>query len=235
MKFSQLDNTEKDDSTEKENVDKDEVLDNTSPLDMDNKKLETKLNLEDKGEELDEESTRDSRPLLENESNQVNIKEDKPVEIDHGTEARRRKKGKGLRAFQNRRVKEGGETEISSPLLARVACLAREIFCPFIFLVVRKLLEGLREAARGGHDLIFQFRGRRFSVFNWLSSFSINEVDLFIIFVRVWVRRTVPVRSKLGLISLRELLPLKHLVLPAYAAGLCRKEKGCFSSNLACA
>ena len=107
MKFSQLDNTEKDDSTEKENVDKDEVSDNTSPLDMDNKKLETKLNLEDKGEELDEESTRDSTPLLENESNQVNIKEDKPVEIDHGTEARRRKKGKGLRAFQNPRVKEG--------------------------------------------------------------------------------------------------------------------------------
>ena len=102
MEFSQLDNTEKDDSTEKENVDKDEVLDNTSPLDMDNKKLETKLNLEDKGEELDEESTRDSTPLLENESNQVNIKEDKPVEIDRGTEARRRKKGKGLRAFQNR-------------------------------------------------------------------------------------------------------------------------------------
>ena len=107
MEFSQLDNTEKDDSTEKENLDKDEVLDNTSPLDMDNKKLETKLNLEDKGEELDEESTRDSTPLLENESKQVNIKEDKPVEIDHGTEARRRKKGKGLRAFQNRRVKVG--------------------------------------------------------------------------------------------------------------------------------
>ena len=107
MKFSQLDNTEKDDSTEKENLDKDGVLDNTSPLDMDNKRLETKLNLEDKGEELDEESTRDSTPLLENESNQVNIKEDKPVEIDHGTEARRRKKGKGLRAFQNPRVKEG--------------------------------------------------------------------------------------------------------------------------------
>ena len=107
MEFSQLDNTEKDDSTEKENVDKDGVLDSTSPLDMDNKKLETKLNLEDKGEELDEESTRDSTPLLKNESNQVNIKEDKPVEIDHGTEARRRKKGKGLRAFQNPRVKEG--------------------------------------------------------------------------------------------------------------------------------
>lgn len=107
MKFSQLDSTEKDDSTEKENLDKDGVLDNTSPLDMDNKRLETKLNLEDKGEELDEESTRDSTPLLENESNQVNIKEDKPVEIDHGTEARRRKKGKGLRAFQNPRVKEG--------------------------------------------------------------------------------------------------------------------------------
>ena len=107
MKFSQLDSTEKDDSTEKENLDKDGVLDNTSPLDMDNKRLETKLNLEDKDEELDEESTRDSTPLLENESNQVNIKEDKPVEIDHGTEARRRKKGKGLRAFQNPRVKEG--------------------------------------------------------------------------------------------------------------------------------
>ena len=107
MKFSQLDSTEKDDSTEKENLDKDGVLDNTSPLDMDNKRLETKLNLEDRGEELDEESTRDSTPLLENESNQVNIKEDKPVEIDHGTEARRRKKGKGLRAFQNPRVKEG--------------------------------------------------------------------------------------------------------------------------------
>ena len=107
MKFSQLDSTEKDDSTEKENLDKDGVLDNTSPLDMDNKRLETKLTLEDKGEELDEESSRDSTPLLENESNQVNIKEDKPVEIDHGTEARRRKKGKGLRAFQNPRVKEG--------------------------------------------------------------------------------------------------------------------------------
>ncbi|CAH3179258.1 unnamed protein product [Porites lobata] len=92
VKFSQLDITEKDDSTEKENLDKDEVLDNTSPLDMDNKKLETKLNLEDKGDELDEESTRDSTPLLENESNKVNIKEGKQVEIDHGTEARRRKK-----------------------------------------------------------------------------------------------------------------------------------------------
>ena len=133
MKFSQLDNTEKDDSTEKENLDKDGVLDNTSPLDMDNKRLETKLNLEDKGEELDEESTRDSTPLLENESNQVNIKEDKPVEIDHGTEARRRKKGKGLRAFQNPRVKEGTLKEcyprgrrdgdlFSSP---RTRCLSR--------------------------------------------------------------------------------------------------------------
>ena len=111
MKFSQLDNTEKDDSTEKENVDKDEVSDNTSPLDMDNKKLETKLNLEDKGEELDEESTRDSTPLLENESNKVNMKEEKQVEIDHGTEARRRKKGKGLRAFQDRRMKEGTQKE----------------------------------------------------------------------------------------------------------------------------
>lgn len=136
MEFSQLDNIEKDDSTEKENVDKDEVLDNTSPLDMDNKKLETKLNLEDKGEELDEESTRDSTPLLENESNQVNIKEEKQVEIDHGTEARRRKKGKGLRGFKiaawkrehkKSATREGGETEISSPLRARVACLAREI------------------------------------------------------------------------------------------------------------
>ena len=111
MKFSQLDITEKDDSTEKENLDKDEVLDNTSPLDMDNKKLETKLNLEDKGDELDEESTRDSTPLLESESNKVNIKEGKQVEIDHGTEARRRKKGKGLRAFQDRRMKEGTQKE----------------------------------------------------------------------------------------------------------------------------
>ena len=111
MEFSQLDNTEKDDSTEKENVDKDGVLDNTSLLDMDNKKLETKLNLEDKGEELDEESTRDSTPLLENASNKVNIKEEKQVEIDHGTEARRRKKGKGLRAFQDRRMKEGTQKE----------------------------------------------------------------------------------------------------------------------------
>ena len=32
--------------------------------------------------------------------------------------------------------------------------------------MVRKLLEGLLEAARGGHDLIFQFRGRKFSFFN---------------------------------------------------------------------
>lgn len=133
MKFSQLDNTEKDDSTEKENVAKDEVSDNTSPLDMDNKKLETKLNLEDKGEELDEESTRDSTPLLENESNKVNMKEEKQVEIDHGTEARRRKKGKGLRAFQDRRMKEGTQKEcyprgrrdgdlFSSP---RTRCLSR--------------------------------------------------------------------------------------------------------------
>lgn len=133
MKFSQLDNTEKDDSKEKENVDKDEVSDNTSPLDMDNKKLETKLNLEDKGEELDEESTRDSTPLLENESNKVNMKEEKQVEIDHGTEARRRKKGKGLRAFQDRRMKEGTQKEcyprgrrdgdlFSSP---RTRCLSR--------------------------------------------------------------------------------------------------------------
>lgn len=96
MEFSQLDNTEKDDSAEKENLDKDEVLDSTSPLDMDNKKLETKLNLEDKGEELDGESTRDSTPLLENESNKVNIKEGKQVEIDHGTETRQRKKGRGF-------------------------------------------------------------------------------------------------------------------------------------------
>lgn len=133
MKFSQLDNTEKDDSTEKENVAKDEVSDNTSPLDMDNKKLETKLNLEDKGEELDEESTRDSTLLLENESNKVNMKEEKQVEIDHGTEARRRKKGKGLRAFQDRRMKEGTQKEcyprgrrdgdlFSSP---RTRCLSR--------------------------------------------------------------------------------------------------------------
>lgn len=133
MKFSQLDNTEKDDSTEKENVYKDEVSDNTSPLDMDNKKLETKLNLEDKGEELDEESTRDSTPLLENESNKINMKEEKQVEIDHGTEARRRKKGKGLRAFQDRRMKEGTQKEcyprgrrdgdlFSSP---RTRCLSR--------------------------------------------------------------------------------------------------------------
>lgn len=133
MKFSQLDNTEKDDSTEKENVAKDEVSDNTSPLDMDNKKLETKLNLEDKGEELDEESTRDSTPLLETESNKVNMKEEKQVEIDHGTEARRRKKGKGLRAFQDRRMKEGTQKEcyprgrrdgdlFSSP---RTRCLSR--------------------------------------------------------------------------------------------------------------
>ena len=133
MKFSQLDNTEKDDSTEKENVYKDEVSDNTSPLDMDNKKLETKLNLEDKGEELDEESTRDSTPLLENESNKINMKEGKQVEIDHGTEARRRKKGKGLRAFQDRRMKEGTQKEcyprgrrdgdlFSSP---RTRCLSR--------------------------------------------------------------------------------------------------------------
>ena len=133
MKFSQLDNTEKDDSTEKENLDKDGVLDNTSPLDMDNKRLETKLNLEDKGEELDEESTRDSTPLLENESNKVNMKEEKQVEIDHGTEARRRKKGKGLRAFQDRRMKEGTQKEcyprgrrdgdlFSSP---RTRCLSR--------------------------------------------------------------------------------------------------------------
>ena len=133
MKFSQLDNTEKDDSTEKENVDKDEVSDNTSPLDMDNKKLETKLNLEDKGEELDEESTRDSTPLLENESNKVNMKEEKQVEIDHGTEARRWKKGKGLHAFQDRRMKEGTQKEcyprgrrdgdlFSSP---RTRCLSR--------------------------------------------------------------------------------------------------------------
>ena len=133
MKFSQLDNTEKDDSTEKENLDKDGVLDNTSPLDMDNKRLETKLNLEDKGEELDEESTRDSTPLLENESNKVNMKEEKQVEIDHGTEARRRKKGKRLRAFQDRRMKEGTQKEcyprgrrdgdlFSSP---RTRCLSR--------------------------------------------------------------------------------------------------------------
>ena len=133
MKFSQLDNTEKDDSTEKENLDKDGVLDNTSPLDMDNKRLETKLNLEDKGEELDEESTIDSTPLLENESNKVNMKEEKQVEIDHGTEARRRKKGKGLRAFQDRRMKEGTQKEcyprgrrdgdlFSSP---RTRCLSR--------------------------------------------------------------------------------------------------------------
>ena len=197
MEFSQLDNTEKDDSTEKENVDKDGVLDSTSPLDMDNKKLETKLNLEDKGEELDEESTRDSTPLLKNESNQVNIKEDKPVEIDHGTEARRRKKGKGLRAFQDRRMKEGTQKEcyprgrrhgdlFSSP---RTRCLSsgRHFLCYYISCDKKKNVRGLPGGGRGGLDLVFQF-----SVFNWLSSSSVNEVDLSIMFVRVWVCRKQP-------------------------------------------
>lgn len=173
MEFSQLDNTEKDDSTEKENLDKDEVLDNTSPLDMDNKKLETKLNLEDKGEELDEESTRDSTPLLENESNQVNIKEDKPVEIDHGTEARRRKKGKGLRAFLKSPRERGNTKRVlpprearrrSSPLLARVACLAREIFCPTIFLVVKKMLEGFRETEEAKEAALISYSSFQLAV-----------------------------------------------------------------------
>ena len=158
MKFSQLDITEKDDSKEKENLDKDEVLDNTSLLDMDNKKLETKINLEDKGEELDEESTRDSTPLLENESNQVNIKEDKPVEIDHGTEARRRKKGKGLRAFQDRRMKEGTEKKcyprerrdgnfFNRP---RTRCLSRaRNFLSYYFSCGKKIVRGLTGGSKG--------------------------------------------------------------------------------------
>ena len=78
----------------------------------------------------------------------------------------------------------------SSP---RTRCLSSAgNLCPSIFLVVRKLLEGFRVAARGGLDLLFQFRGRKFSVFNWLSSSSINEVDLSIMFVGVWVRRKYP-------------------------------------------
>lgn len=158
MEFSQLDNTEKDDSTEKENLDKDEVLDYTSPRDMDNKKLETKLNLDDKGEELDEESTRDSTPLLENESNQVNIKEEKQVEIDHGTETRRRKKGKGLRAFQDRRMKEGTQKEcyprgrrdgdfLPSP---RTRCLfSARNFLSYYISCGKKIVRGLPGGSKG--------------------------------------------------------------------------------------
>ena len=44
-------------------------------------------------------------------------------------------------------TREGGDTEIYSPLLARVACLAGDIFYATIFLVIKKkMLEGFREA-----------------------------------------------------------------------------------------
>lgn len=85
VQFSQTDGTEKDDSKEKENMNKDDKSDQSSPLDMDNKNRETKVNLEGKDGELDgDESTSDSTPLLEKDIN----KEIK----SNGTEVRERKK-----------------------------------------------------------------------------------------------------------------------------------------------
>ena len=86
VQFSQTDDTEKDDSKEKENMNKDDKSDQSFPLDMDNKNRETKVNLEGKDGELDgNESASDSTPLLEKDINKENN--------SNGTEVRERKKG----------------------------------------------------------------------------------------------------------------------------------------------
>ena len=62
MEFNQPDFTEKDDSGEKENLNKDDFpAEHNSPLDMDDNKQETKVNLES-----------DSTPLLEKDYNKHN-------------------------------------------------------------------------------------------------------------------------------------------------------------------
>ena len=64
MEFSPTDTTEKDDSKEKENLNKDDFFtEDSSPLDMDDKKQETKVNLDGGGFEGTETQS-DSEPLL---------------------------------------------------------------------------------------------------------------------------------------------------------------------------
>ena len=58
MRFNQPDATEKDDSREKENIDKDDLGEESSPLDMSGNKEEFRVNIEG-------ENQSDSTPLLD--------------------------------------------------------------------------------------------------------------------------------------------------------------------------
>ena len=100
MKFSQPDATEKDDSKEKENLNKDDnSAEYSSPLDMEYDKLETKLNLEGRDAELGGNESAmfdqsDSAPLLEKDQDKYNSAEEGTKAKTNGdTAARERKKG----------------------------------------------------------------------------------------------------------------------------------------------
>ena len=84
MEFNQPDSTEKDDSGEKENLNKDYFLvEDSSPLDMDDNELETKVNLES-----------DSVPLLEKDYNNENdIEEGTQSKTNQDKVAQEKKKG----------------------------------------------------------------------------------------------------------------------------------------------
>lgn len=76
MEFSPTDTTEKDDSKEKENLNKDDFsAEDSSPLDMDDNKQETKVNLDGGGFEGTETQS-DSEPLLGKDYNKENNAEE---------------------------------------------------------------------------------------------------------------------------------------------------------------
>lgn len=94
VKFSQQDAMEKDDSQEKENVNKDDTsYDYNSPLDMKHNTEETKVNVEGEDAELERGDTQvfgDTTKLIEKESNKENNREEGTKDK---TEARERRKG----------------------------------------------------------------------------------------------------------------------------------------------
>lgn len=94
MESNTLDATEKDDSKEKENENKDELGEENSPLDMIDKKEETKVN-------IGEENLKDSAPLLgkEYDKSQRMVEEGRKSINEHEKVGKEKRKGEGKNSF----------------------------------------------------------------------------------------------------------------------------------------